>query len=87
MARPTLAAARAAFPNRFTMEHVPAWARIPHNGRFYAPQYRTDAEWYAATLFPGEGGIPAKARYCESAGQSWPLGEWLDARYTSKGSN
>lgn len=77
--RPSLATARQQYPHRYTMEHIPQWARKPApNGRFYAPQYRTDAEWYANCRFPGEAGIPRNRDYCESGDQSWPLGQWLD---------
>jgi hypothetical protein len=74
--------ARRRYPHRFTMQHVPAWARQPcGNGRFYAPQYRSDAEWYARTLFPGEGDVSGSSKYCQSGEPSWPLGQWLDAPY------
>lgn len=64
------------FCHRYTMEHVPAWSqqRAP-GGRFYAPQYRTDREWYDNTEFPV--GKP----YCVSTNHTWPLGQWLDAPY------
>lgn len=82
----TLAQACAQYPHRYTMEHVPQWARSRpcDNGgtetRYYAPQYRSDAEWYANTIFPGEG--PEASRdHCYSSGQTWPLGQWLDAPY------
>lgn len=80
MKRPvTLATARAQYVHRYTLEHVPDWARRPceGNGRFYAPQYRSDAEWYAATKFPGEGGLSRRSDHCESFGQTWPFGKWL----------
>jgi hypothetical protein len=83
MPRPiTLAQARAQYPHRYTLDHVPDWARKPcGNGKYYAPQYRSDAEWYEKTVFPGEGHISARAKFCESNGQTWPLGQWLDAPY------
>lgn len=83
MIRPiTLQQAQARYPHRFTMEHVPKWAREPmSDGRYYAPQYRSDAEWYANTRFPGEGGIENQCRYCESHAQTWPLGTSLAAPY------
>lgn len=80
----TFERAKAVYSNRYTMEHVPPWARTAceGNGRYYAPQYRTDAEWYANTTFPGESEwLPHQARHCESNGQTWPLGRWLDAPY------
>lgn len=81
------------YPHRFTMEHVPAWARKPHlheSGEhvgktlFYAPQYRTDREWYENTIFPGEGDISSRADYCESSGATWPLGHWLEHMYAKR---
>lgn len=83
MNRPiTLQQARAQYQHRFTMEHVPAWSRKPMpDGRHYAPQYRSDAEWYDSTRFPGEGGISTRSKYCESNAPTWPLGKTLDAPY------
>lgn len=78
----TLAEAKAWYPHRFTMEHVPAWARRPmQGGRCYAPQYRTDQEWYDNTIFPGEGHIGRTATHCESSNPTWPLGQFLDTPY------
>lgn len=75
--------ARAMYVHRYTMEHVPEWARAPlaSNGKYYAPQYRSDAEWYEKTAFPGERGIDPSEDACMSTGQTWPLGQWLDAPY------
>jgi hypothetical protein len=83
MPRPiTLQQARANYPYRYTMEHFPAWARKPcGNGKYYAPQYASDAEWYENTVFPGEGHLHGNCGNCESSGQTWPLGQWLDAPY------
>jgi hypothetical protein len=65
--------AKRKFVHRFTMEHVPVWAhKRANNGKFYAPQFRTDWEWFINTLFS-----PLR-RYCETNGQTWPLGEWLE---------
>jgi hypothetical protein len=63
----TLAQAKSQYPHRFTMEHVPDWAkrsfhqqgtpltRNPNADKEWcAPQYRTDQEWYDNTVFPGE---------------------------------
>jgi hypothetical protein len=37
------------------MEHVPNWAKRPApNGHYYAPQYASDAQWCANTLFSAE---------------------------------
>lgn len=82
MSRPSLEAAKAIYVHRFTMEFVPQWARRPLNdGRYYAPQFRTDAEWYANTLFPGEPGHPGGKNFCYTTGQTFPLGQWLDKAY------
>lgn len=80
MPRPlTLAEARARYPHRYTLEHTPDWAREPApNGQRYAPQYRSDQEWYDRTLFPGEGHVHRSEKHCFSSNQSWPRGEWLD---------
>lgn len=77
----------AKFVHRFTMDHVPAWAKVPpaaHSGtetRFYAPQYRSDREWFERTRFHGEPGHLGKPHECTSTGQTWPLGQWLDRPY------
>lgn len=67
------------------MEYVPKWAKRPaNNGKYYAPQYASDKEWYDSTVFPGEGNIISKAKYCESNNPTWPLGQWLDKPYTKE---
>lgn len=82
----TLEQAKARFPHRYTMEHCPRWARearVPE--QWYAPQYRTDAEWYENTAFPGEFQHPCGKQhngYAYSYNQSWPLGQWLTAPFT-----
>ncbi|CAB5144618.1 hypothetical protein UFOVP147_23 [uncultured Caudovirales phage] len=82
MTRPTLSQAKAQYVHRYTMEHRPEWARkIAVNGYFYAPQFRTDAEWFAATRFPGESGLHGNCRHCETGKPSWPLGEWLESPF------
>lgn len=82
----SLEQARNRYPHRFTMEHVPAWARVKcDNGKHYAPQYRSDAEWYENTVFPGEPGHYGTRNECNTSGQTWPLGQWLDAPYSGKG--
>lgn len=83
----TLEQARAQYPHRYTMEHVPAWARRSFReaggtkDTYPAPQYASDAEWYANTVFPGEPGVHGNARYCESKNQTWPLGKELPRAY------
>lgn len=76
------------FSNRFTVEHVPAWARKPApNGKFYAPQYASDHEWYERTAFPGEPEHILGKQHggaCDSRHESWPVGQWLDAPFISR---
>lgn len=81
MSKPvTFAAAKAQYPHRFTMEHVPAWAREPApSGKFYAPHFRSDREWYDNTEFPAP---RSRARHCYTSGQTWPVGRWLDTPFT-----
>lgn len=75
--------AKRRYTNRYTMEYVPAWARGegPGNGKYYAPQYSTDREWYDNTVFPGEGNLPEQEGHCMTMNASWPLGEWLEEPY------
>lgn len=96
----SLEQARNQYPHRFTMEHVPSWAKWPakhtkgeHAGKVmhYAPQYRTDREWYEHTAFPGEPGHPAygilsahKETQCHTTGQTWPMGQWLEQPYSAR---
>lgn len=81
----TLAQAKKAYPHRFTMEHVPNWARNPApNGKYYAPQFRTDAEWHANTLFPPNNPLGKRVQDCFTNGQTWPLGQWLDKPFTAR---
>jgi hypothetical protein len=83
MARPTFQQACSRYVHRFTMEHVPAWARQPvEPGKFYAPQFRSDREWYEHTTFPGDAGHLGDRNHCFTSGQTWPLGEWLKAQYS-----
>jgi hypothetical protein len=76
-------AAKAKFVHRFTMEHVPEWSRKPVDAggtatRYYAPQFRTDREWYDNTRFSGEQGHIGSKLHCITTGQTWPLGQWLN---------
>jgi hypothetical protein len=56
---------------------------------YHAPQYRTDAEWYEATLFPGEPGIPHgwPAGMPYSRNRTWPLGRMLPCPYQVPAAN
>lgn len=79
----SLADAKRQFVHRFTVEHVPPWARQPFDdGTYPAPQYASDQEWYDNTPFPGEGFITKWSRYCQSDNQTWPLGQRLTEPYT-----
>ena len=84
----TLEQAKARFPHRFTMEHCPAWALSPFNpdtklaGKYPAPQYRTDKEWYDNTVFPGELGVHGNCNHCHANNPSWPLGKSLSLPYS-----
>ena len=77
--RPSLDEAKNKYPHRYTMEHVPEWARKPaDNGKYYAPQYRSDKEWYDNTEFPTN----PREKHCQSNNPSWPKGQWLDKPFT-----
>lgn len=83
MPRPiTLEQAKLNYIDRFTMEHIPQWAKTDTFGAglYPAPQYRTDKEWYNNTLFHGESRL-ASPNACYSLNKTWPLGETLAARY------
>lgn len=90
----TFEQAKARFTNRFTMEHVPPWAKEAPDATppisskrpgYYAPQFRTDREWYDNTRFKGEPGHLGTARECTTSGQTWPLGQWLDEPFKRSG--
>lgn len=83
MRKLTLDQARAQFTNRYTVDHVPAWASQPceGNGLFYAPQFASDQEWYENTKFHGEAGHIGKRTECHSSRQTWPYGKWLARAY------
>jgi hypothetical protein len=69
--------AKRMYVHRFTVEYIPAWADKPApNGKYYAPQFLTDQEWYDHTIFPPQSPFPDS---CYTTGQTWPLGQWLDA--------
>ena len=71
--------AKRMYVHRYTMEHIPSWAKNPvDNRKYYAPQYRTDKEWYDNTVFPPHNGFKD---HCTSTNQSWPLGQWLENPY------
>jgi hypothetical protein len=72
------------YPNRFTMEHIPFWAGKPiEENKYYAPQFRTDLEWYDNTKFFNEPGWEGPNKeYCHTIGETWPLGLFLHKPYT-----
>lgn len=83
MPRPSFEEAKSRFVHRFTMEYRPYWAsRAAPNGKFYAPQFHSDREWYESTKFHGEDGHIGGRRECTTSGQTWPLGQWLDRAYS-----
>jgi hypothetical protein len=69
------------YVHRYTVEHIPAWSREPCNGKYYAPQFRSDREWYENTKFYGENEVATK-KHCYTSGQTWPLGQWLDQPFS-----
>lgn len=81
--------AKAKYPYRYTAEHVPAWALKPEfheNSKtfsYYAPQFKTDREWYENTIFPGEQGHDGVGDACITRNQKWPFGIWLDKPFKS----
>ena len=79
--KPPFEIAKRLYPYRFTMEHVPKWATEPHHGRYHAPMYETDWEWYVNTEFPLPG---ATDRSCIAKNPSWPLGRWLNQHLSEK---
>lgn len=80
----TFEQAKQQFTNRFTMEHVPSWAKqVREDGTFYAPQYATDLEWYNKTSFEGECELSSRST-CYSHSPSWPLGMALKAPYMKR---
>lgn len=80
--RPTFERARIDYPHRFTLEHMPVHAYSPlPSGRYPAPQYRSDREWYENTRFPGERGLHGNRRHAMSSNPTWPRGVTLDRPY------
>jgi hypothetical protein len=85
MAQLTFQQAQAMYVHRFTVDHVPNWAKTAApNGKFYAPHYSSDAEWFASTKFPPNNPYALSKRdtSCHSSNQSWPLGQWLDQPFS-----
>ena len=87
--RPSFTLACARYVNRFTVDHIPCWSTLQApGGKFYAPQFASDREWFDNTKFPGEKGYPFEGSIdfteCYTTGQTWPLGKWLDAPFTGR---
>lgn len=80
--RMTFDEAKRLYVHRYTIEFIPEWAneQAP-NGKFYAPQYRSDQEWFDNTKFPPENPLGPRVTDCYSTGATWPLGMWLDKPY------
>jgi len=80
----TFTQAKNQYVHRYTMDHIPAWVLKPApNGKFYAPQFASDKEWYDNTVF-----TPNPLCFgtdCYTNGQTWPLGQWLDYPYVKGG--
>ena len=69
----TLAQACAQYPHRYTLDHIPQWARkAMANGSYPAPQYASDAEWYHLATFPGESGCHGNCKHMISGSPTWP---------------
>ena len=76
------------YVHRYTGEHVPDWACRPApNGKFYAPQFRDDRDWYDHTRFYGEEGHCGRKSDCFTTEQTWPLGHWLDECFRRRPQN
>lgn len=72
------------FTNRYTCQHVPLWTKVAApNGKFYAPQFSSDVEWYENTKFYGEPGHIGTKNECYTSNQTWPHGQWLDKPFNS----
>lgn len=83
----------AAYTHRFTMEHVPAWSqRQREDGTYYAPHYRTDADWLSCTTFAvrNDGRLDHRVTHAEDFAcrplhvEYFPLGKSLAAPYRNR---
>ena len=75
------ALAKLNYARRYTMEHVPFWAKEFKTPPFPAPHYATDREWYENTIFEGQREYIKCDERCNSSNYSWPLGKFLDEPY------
>lgn len=81
----TFEEAKARYVHRYTADHVPEWAKhAAPNGKYYAPQYVSDWEWFCNTQFPPNNPLGPRVTDCYSDGQTWPNGRWLDRPYRGK---
>lgn len=73
---------------RFTMEHIPEWYKNrpmqSGKGRYFAPHFRSDREWYDNTVFHGELKHYGGPTNYQSINQTWPLGTWIDYEFKLK---
>lgn len=73
----------AQYVHRYTLQHIPQWAKTQReDGTYYAPQYTTDQEWYDNTVFPPHS---LDKNHCMTSNQTWPLGQSLDKPLVNKG--
>lgn len=72
--------AKAQYVHRYTMEHKPVWANKPKSdGRYYAPQYLTDKEWYDNNYLHLN---PLHDKgHCRTQNTTWPLGKTLASSF------
>lgn len=70
------------YVHRYTVDHFPQWAKKPvvpegmGRIRFYAPQWRSDREWYEYHLFPPHN--PFSKTSCHATRvPTFPMGLWL----------
>lgn len=62
------------FIHRFTGEHLPEWAKLPHaDGSAYELQFANDADWLANTYFwiTAKGELAKRPNSCYST-PTWP---------------
>lgn len=74
--------ARRRFVKRFTLNHIPHWAKhkLP-NGKYPGPRYESDQHWYATSEFIGFGATGVR-KYIREGKPTYPVGRFLDAPFT-----
>lgn len=81
----SLERAKKLYAHRYTMEHIPEWSKSPliidGAKQYYAPQFKSDLEWYDNTAFPGELDYIGNDSNCYTRNQTWPLGLWLTNQF------